>query len=104
MTERVSDRHEDTLGGKLLPFGDGRPVDITVEIPTEFAHLASVQHTAWMLINLLCRFQGIVRLIGLICPKGVAHAGRVVPFVPANVDFASALMAGAKAIGIIPIW
>lgn len=69
----------------------------------ETAHLASVQHTAWMLLNLLSRQQGIISRIGLICPPGVPQAGRMTPLTIRTLDLRSALIAGNEAIGVVPV-
>ncbi len=86
-----------------MPFGNVEQVGVTVEIPAAVAGLPSAQHTAWMLINLLARFQGVVRKVGVRCPPGVALGGHVVPLAPRNLDLATALVAGGNAIGVVPV-
>jgi hypothetical protein len=103
MTDRVSSRHEDDLGGRFLPFSNTRQVDVTVEVATATASLAKTQHTAWMLVNLLARLDGVVRRIGLVCPPGIALAGRIVPLSPRDVDLRTALLLGAQAVDAVPI-
>jgi ThiF family len=103
MSQRVSSRHEGDLGGRFLPFGNVEQVGVTVEIPDAIAGFASAQHTAWMLINLLARFDGVVNKIAVRCPEGVELSGRVVPLATRNVDLATALIAGGNAIGVIPV-
>jgi molybdopterin/thiamine biosynthesis adenylyltransferase len=100
--ERVSDRHEDDLGGRLLPFEDSKIANVTVVVEDGAAHLASTQHTAWMLLNLLARSDGIVGRIGLVCPAGVALSGPVVPLAPRDTDLRSALLRGVRQIGAVP--
>jgi molybdopterin/thiamine biosynthesis adenylyltransferase len=78
-------------------------VPVTVVIPPETAHRARVQHAAWMLLNLLSRQKGVVSQLGLICPRNVAQAGRVIPLANRALDLRSALIAGSEAIGIVPI-
>ena len=63
MKQRVSSRHESDLGGRFSPFGSTERIGVTVEIPDTVAGIASVQHTAWMLINLLARFEGVLGFI-----------------------------------------
>ena len=72
-------------------------------VAAETAHLASVQHAAWMLLNLLSRQQGIVGRIGLICPSDVEQAGRMTPLANRALDLRRALMAGNEAIGVVPV-
>lgn len=103
MNQRVSSRHEGDLGGQLLPFGDANRVGVTIVVPAETAHLPSVQHTAWMLLNLLARLDGVVHRVGICCPPGVALCGRVVPLAPRNQDLATALAAGGNSIGVVPV-
>jgi len=103
MPDRISNRHESDLGGRLLPFGDTSQAEVTVAIDACGAGLASVQHTAWMLINLLLRQDGIVRRLHLICPQAIPLAGRVIPLARRNVDLRTALLEGGAAIGVVPI-
>ncbi|HZZ28987.1 MAG TPA: ThiF family adenylyltransferase [Pirellulales bacterium] len=103
MEEQISNRHESDLGGRFLPFGDTNQVHVTVVVPSDTAHLPAVQHTAWMLLNLLARQQGVVQQIGLSCPPSIPLAGRIVPFAPRNLDLRLALLAGCDAIGIVPV-
>src|SRR4029079_10317437 len=58
--DRVSDRHEGDLGGRLDPFDASRPAVVRVTVPGDVAASAACQHTAWMLLNLLARADGIV--------------------------------------------
>lgn len=103
MFDPVSSRHQGDLGGRFLPFSDCRSVGITIEVPPEQAHRPAVQHAAWMLVNLLARFDGVVHRIGLICPAHVPLAGRVVPLADRTLDLRSALLAGAETIGVVPV-
>src|SRR5689334_1609653 len=102
MNKHVSNRHEGDLGGKLSSFGEVKRVGVTIVVAPRRAHLASVQHTAWMLLNILSRFDGIVDRLSLFCPSEVALAARVVPLANRNLDLRSALLAGVQAIGIVP--
>lgn len=101
--ERVSDRHEGDLGGRLRAFEDTLTAQVTVVVEGGVAHLPSTQHTAWMLLNLLARSEGIVDRIGLICPAGVPLSGPVIPLAPRDTHLRSALMAGAREIGTVPV-
>jgi molybdopterin/thiamine biosynthesis adenylyltransferase len=103
MSEQVSSRHEGDAGGTLLPFGETKKRKVIISIAGGVAHLASAQHTAWMLTNLLCRSQGVVEQVGIICPAGVPMAGRVVPLASPGTDLLTALMEGGKEIGVVPI-
>ena len=103
MTERVSDRHEGDLGGLLLPFDETRRASLTVVVPSEWAATPAAQHTAWMLVNVLCRMKGIVDAIGLLCPQDVPLHPQIVPFAPTAGWFDEALLQGAAEIGIVPV-
>lgn len=85
-----------------MPFGETNRVAIDVVVAPEHAHVASVQHTVWMLVNLLCRLDGIVDHVGIVCPDAIPVSGRVVPLAPAASDLRTALCSGAGAIGIVP--
>ena len=103
MMERVSDRHEGDLGGRLRAFGDTRTAGVTVVVEAGAAHLPSTQHAAWMLLNLLARSEGIVERIGLVCPSGVPLWGPVVPLARRDTDLRTALLAGAREINTVPV-
>ena len=100
--ENVSNRHESDLGGQFLPFGSTEPVKLTIRVAPGLASRPAVQHTAWMLLNLLCRMEGAVGQIGLDCPSNIPVAGRVVPL-GSGTDLQSALLAGTAEIGIVPV-
>lgn len=101
--DRISDRHEGDLDGRLAPFAATRKVVVAITIPGEVAGEAACQHTLWMLTNLLARCDGILDRIVISCPAGVPLAGRVVPLAGRDLDLASALHAGGAAIDAVPI-
>ncbi|WP_119321597.1 ThiF family adenylyltransferase [Capsulimonas corticalis] len=101
--ERVSSRHEGDASGILSPFSEVTPVDVTVEIEPEFANQASVQHTAWMIVNLLARLEGVVARVGILADEQVFQAGRIVPLGTPSTNFMEALLRGAAAIGVVPV-
>lgn len=86
-----------------MPFGDVDQVSVSIEIPPDAAMLASTQHAAWMLVNLLARLEGVVQKVAVRCPPGVRLAGRVSPLASANLDLADALLEGGNAIGVVPV-
>lgn len=77
--ERVSDRHEGDLGGKLAPFDSRRRLSVRIVIEPELAAFPAIQHTAWMSVNLLARLDGIVTQVRVSCPPVPVHE-RTVPF------------------------
>jgi hypothetical protein len=99
----VASRHAGTLGGKLLPLGRVDQLDLTIHVTPGAASSPSVQHTAWMLINLMARCEGIVRKIVLSCPRDVTLADRVIPFVRDTLPLREALLQAAAAIGVVPV-
>jgi len=78
-------------------------VVVVVAIPRDVAGEAACQHTAWMLVNLLARAEGIVERVIISCPSGVRLAGRVVPLAGRSLDLAEALLAGTAAIDTVPV-
>lgn len=100
--DRVSTRHEGDLGGKLIPIDKVDGVSVTVVVEAEAAGLASTQHTAWMLANLLSRLDRVVDRIGLVCPPAPL-AGRIVPLSPQTYNLSTSILTGAMAIGVVPI-
>jgi len=103
MNARVSDRHEGDLGGLLRPFDETRRASLTIIVNTEDAATPAAQHTAWMLVNVLCRMDGIVDAIGLTCPKDVPLQPRTVPLAPNARWLDEALLKGAAEIGVVPV-
>ncbi|MGZ9128182.1 MAG: ThiF family adenylyltransferase [Candidatus Binatia bacterium] len=103
MSEQISSRHQSDLGGRFSPFGETDEVCTTVVVAPEAAHCARVQHSAWMLLNLLSRQQGVVSHVGLICPAGIPQAGRLIPLADRQIDLRAALIAGNQAIGVVPV-
>ncbi|MEO3861872.1 hypothetical protein [Acrocarpospora sp. B8E8] len=101
--ERISDRHEGDIGGRLEPFGQVRSVAVAVVVAPCAAHLAATQHTAWMLVNLLARAVGVVDTLQVVCPARVPLAGRIVPLAPRDLPLGDALVHGARAIGTAPV-
>jgi len=101
--ERVSDRHEGDLRGRLEPFSQVRSVAVAVVVAPGTARVAATQHTAWMLVNLLARAVGVVDTVRVVCPSGVPLAGRVVPLAPRDVCLDEAIVRGGQAIGGVPV-
>ena len=76
---------------------------VAVVVATQTAHLASTQHTAWMLINQLARATGVVSAVRVVCPPGVRLSGRIVPLAPRELPLCDALVRGGQAIGATPV-
>ncbi len=94
--ERFSKRHEGDLNARLRPFNETEQTRVVLNIDSAAAHLPSVQHTAWMLLNLLCRLIGVVNQVVLVCPRDVRVAARVVPFAHSANTLREALLLGAR--------
>lgn len=92
--ERISKRHEGDLRGQLTGFDDARQIAVAVNVAPGVAHLTSVQHASWMLLNLLARLTGVVKRLRIICPDGVPISGRVVPVAPSAPTLREALIEG----------
>lgn len=75
---------------------------VGVHIAREIAGLASVQHTAWMLVNLLARQVGVVSEVLIDCEGDAPLVGRVVPLAPGVRTFRDAVLVGAGAIEGVP--
>ena len=102
--ERVSSRHNGDLNGKIRAGHEASPVAVSIEIPEEVAGLAAVQHTAWMLINMLSRLENVVGEISVACPHSVGtHSRSVIPFAPDSSLFVDALRRGVGAIGVTTV-
>lgn len=101
--ERLSDRHEGDLDGRLRPIDHVDEVAVAVVVAPETARLSETQHAAWMLINLLARAQRVVKHVKVNCPPEVALAGPIVPLARRDVELAEALVSGGKAVGAVPV-
>jgi len=100
--ESVSSRHEGDLRGSLRTFDPSQAVTVEVAIDPDLADTPAVQHTAWMLINLLARGEGIVDRIQLHCPAKTEVQPRVVPFGVAT-TFATRLVEAGSSVGVVPV-
>jgi ThiF family len=78
-------------------------VAVTVVVSAGTAHLAAIQHTAWMLVNLLARADGIVTAVRVVCPDSVPLAGRIVPLADQRLPLGDALATGGQAVGAVPV-
>ncbi len=100
--DQVSRRHEGDLQGRLVTIDRVEELPVTVVVDEQGAELASTQHTAWMLVNLLSRLKRIVKQVGLVCPPAPL-AGRVAPLAHRERELSSAILAGGAAIGAVPV-
>jgi hypothetical protein len=92
----IGDRHAGTAGG-ALKLG-GQPVSVELRLGHD-ANCAAVQHTTWMLLNILCRLEGAAARIRLNCPAGVDAVPRLSPLIGENGVLLDCLLAGVHAIG-----
>lgn len=76
---------------------------MAVVVAPASAALTSTQHTAWMTINLLARSVGVISAVHLVCPPQVPVANNVIPLAPRGGSLCDALLAGARAIGAVPV-
>lgn len=97
----VSNRHEGDLGGDLHSIDSVCAVPIRVHV-SENASALNVQHTVWMLINLLCRLERVVSKIYLDCPSRIALHPRVIPFGSSG-ELRSSLFEAAGKIDSVPV-
>jgi molybdopterin/thiamine biosynthesis adenylyltransferase len=92
----IGARHSGTAGGALRP--GGTPVSVEIRLGAD-AFRAPVQHTAWMLLNMLCRLQGAVSVVRLNCPPEIDLRTKLSPLITTGEKLADALVSGAPAIG-----
>jgi molybdopterin/thiamine biosynthesis adenylyltransferase len=92
----LGDRHSGTAGG-ALKLG-GKPVSVEIRLGRD-AFLAPVQHSAWMLLNILCRLEGVVHSVRLNCASDIALVPKLSPLVRRTGRLADALVDGAHSIG-----
>jgi hypothetical protein len=92
----IGNRHRGTAGGAL--FMGGRPVSVEIRLGEDASETA-VQHTAWTLLNILCRLEGAVSKLRVHCPEAVRAVPRLSPLIPDGQTLRGALLAGARSIG-----
>jgi len=93
----LGDRHRGDLDGRLQ---QGRPVAVAVVVDGP-ATAPADQHTAWMLINLLARLEGVVERVLVVASNTGLHP-RVCP-TAAGATFPEALIETANAVGGVPV-
>jgi hypothetical protein len=92
----IGDRHSGTAGG-ALKLG-GKPVSVEIRLGRD-AFRAPIQHSAWMLLNILCRLEGAVHSVRLNCPLDITPIAKLSPIVRQTGTLAEALLDGAHSIG-----
>jgi molybdopterin/thiamine biosynthesis adenylyltransferase len=97
----VSDRHSSTLDGKLNDLGI-RSAVVSVVVDDATASTYAVQHTAWILINLLARLEGVVSSV-MIAGGNVGLLPHVVPLSTYANTLRDASLEGARSIGAVPV-
>src|SRR5690349_5516114 len=97
----LADRHSGTLDGKLDALGMHAAV-VTINIEPGTAATAPVQHTAWMLVNLLVRLEGVVSAV-LISGDDAPLLPRVAPLASRARTLRGALLNGGQAVGSVPV-
>ena len=93
---RIGNRHSGTAGG-ALKFG-GRPISVEIRLGRD-ASRAAVQHSAWMLLNILCRLEGVVHTVRINCPPTIPARSKLSPLISESAGLREALLTGANAIG-----
>lgn len=92
----IGDRHGGTAGGALTL--GGKPVSVEIRLGRD-ASCAAVQHSAWMLLNILRRLEGVVSAVRINCSSAIHAIPKLSPLIPNGAGLAEALLAGANAIG-----
>ncbi len=93
----IGNRHRGTAGGALTI--GGRPQSVEVRLG-EDAYLASVQHTAWMLLNQLVRLSGAVAKVTLVVPANIPVIPKLSPLIAGEKPLLESLLEGASAVGV----
>lgn len=92
----IGNRHHGTAGGALELGGHPRVVGVKLG---KDAHLASVQHTAWMLLNQLVRLAGAVSKIVLAVPTEITLVPRLSPLIGSGEPLLESLLGGVDKVG-----
>lgn len=97
--ESVSNRHEGDLDQRLLPFDQVRPIRVALVVDPETAATTAVQHTVWMLANLLARAEGVIATVSVAAPA-VPVRDHVVPFGTSD-TLQDRIIEAANSIGVV---
>lgn len=92
----IGDRHSGTAGG-ALNLG-GKPVSVEIRLGPD-ASQAAVQHSAWMLLNILSRLEAVVRAVRISCPSDIEAVPRLSPLITKSGSLMESLLSGSQAIG-----
>ena len=93
----IGNRHRGTAGGALTV--GGRPQSVELRLGKD-SHLASVQHTVWMLLNQLVRLSGAVAKVALVVPPNIPVIPKLSPLIAGEKPLLESLLEGARAIGV----
>jgi molybdopterin/thiamine biosynthesis adenylyltransferase len=97
----LADRHSGVLDGRLDQFG-ARTAIVALNIEPGTAGIAPVQHTAWMLVNLLARLADVVSAVH-VTGDDAPLLPRITPLAPGANTLRSALLQGGSLIGGVPV-
>lgn len=96
-----SSRHESDLRGQLAAFSEARKHVVTIILDDTAQHHA-VQHCAWMLLNMLIRFDGFVERVVVCCPEAVTLRSDIIPLAVEEATLARGLVATANSLNLLP--
>src|SRR5207245_5036224 len=82
---------------------EGQLPHVGIRVPPEQAQLASVQHTAWMLTNLLVRFVDVIADLRIECDSDAQITSAVVPLASDLRQLLPALVVGGRAVGGVKV-
>lgn len=97
--ESVSNRHEGDLSQRLLPFDEVQPIRVALVVDPETAVSPALQHTVWMLANLLARADGVIASVSVSAPAVDIH-DHVVPF-GTSATLQDRIIEAANTIGVV---
>ena len=97
----LADRHAGVLDGRLDQLG-ARTAIVALNIEPGTAGTAAVQHTAWMLVNLLARLADVVSAV-LVIGDDATLLPRITPLAHCANSLRSALLQGGNSIGGVPV-
>lgn len=96
----LGDRHSGTLDGRLLEPGPDAVI-ATVRIEPAYAANVAVQHTAWMVVNLLARLADVVSAVRITGGDAPLRS-RIIPIATGASSLIAGLIEGAAAVGGVP--
>lgn len=99
IASQLASRHAGNAGGRVRSIAEASPATVVVVIPAEASVRYDVQHTAALLINLLCRCDEFVVEVELDCPATPLRPNVIPRSISTKSTLSDALLQLGRAVG-----